>query len=187
MEALRSLEQGWRLRGVLRHFGVHEFDGASHSDVRLNHRARACVGGRSKRGQDGQALGRSRGGFTTKIHAKSDASGGIIAFDLTGGEASDGRHFETLLDIGPDIEPRAAICDKGYASKANREAARARGIAPVISHKANEKNKPAFFARTLYKVLIPEEAAPQFRDDAAPRNGMMPPPDSEMIAPPITE
>jgi hypothetical protein len=36
-------------------------------------------------------------------------------------------------------------------------------------------------------VLIPEEAAPQFLDDAAPRNGMMPPPDSEMIAPPITE
>ena len=105
----RSLEQGWRLRGVLRHARVDELDGASHSDVRLHHRARACVGGRGKRGQDGQALGRSRGGFTTKIHAKSDASGDIIAFDLTGGEASDGRHFETLLDIGPDIQPRAAI------------------------------------------------------------------------------
>ena len=37
------------------------------------------------------------------------------------------------------------------------------------------------------RLLIPEEAAPQFLDDAAPRNGMMPPPDSEMIAPPITE
>ena len=36
-------------------------------------------------------------------------------------------------------------------------------------------------------MLIPEEAAPQFLDDAAPRNGMMPPADSEMIAPPITE
>lgn len=36
-------------------------------------------------------------------------------------------------------------------------------------------------------VLIPEEAAPQFRDDCAPRNGMMPPPNSEMISPPITE
>jgi hypothetical protein len=36
----------------------------------------------------------------------------------------------------------------------------------------------------LRRVLIPEEAAPQFLDDAAPRNGMMPPPDSEMIAPP---
>ena len=113
---------------------------------------RAHVSAAGARGQEGQALGRSRGGFTTKIHAKSDASGDIIAFDLTGGEAFDGRHFETLLDIGPDIQPRAVICDKGYASKANRDAARARGIAPVIPHKANEKNKPGFFARTLYKA-----------------------------------
>ena len=88
----------------------------------------------------------------TEIPDTPVASGDIIAFDLTGGEASDGRHFETLLDIGPDIQPRAAICDKGYASKANREAARARGVAPVIPHKANEKDKPAFFARTLYKA-----------------------------------
>ena len=36
-------------------------------------------------------------------------------------------------------------------------------------------------------LLIPEEAVPYFRDNAAPLNGMMPPPDSEMIAPPITE
>src|SRR3984885_13361682 len=147
-----STEQGRRFRSILRRACVHELHGASPSDVRLHRRARACVGGRSKGGQEGQALGRSRGGFTTKIHAKSDASGDIIAFDLTGGEAFDGRHFETLLDIGPDIQPRAVICDKGYASKANRDAARARGIAPVIPHKANEKNKPGFFARTLYKA-----------------------------------
>jgi transposase len=107
---------------------------------------------RVQKGQEHQALGRSRGGFTTKIHPKSDASGDIIAFDLTGGEAADAPHFETLLDIGPDIQPRAAICDKGYASKANRAAARARGIAPVIPHKSNEKDKPKFFARTLYKA-----------------------------------
>ena len=42
-------------------------------------------------------------------------------------------------------------------------------------------------ARALPGMLILEEAAPQFRDDAAPRNGMMPPPDLEIIAPPITE
>jgi len=107
---------------------------------------------RRKRGQQGQALGRSRGGFTTKIHGKSDSSGNLIAFDLTGGEASDARHFDILLDIGPDITLRAAIADKGYSSKANRAAARARGIAPVIPHKANEKDKPAFFAKTLYKA-----------------------------------
>jgi Transposase DDE domain len=94
--------------------------------VFLQRRRGDCDGARrSKGGQEGQALGRSRGGFTTKIHAKSDASGDIIAFDLTGGEAPDARHFDVLLDIGPDIQPRAVICDKGYASKANREAARA--------------------------------------------------------------
>ena len=109
--------------------------------------------------QNGQALGRSRGGFTTKIHAKADSCGNLIGFDLTGGEASDGRHFETLMNIGPDIAPRAIVADKGYASKANRAAARARGIAPVIPHKANEKNKPAFFAKTIYKARARIEQA----------------------------
>ncbi|TAN02694.1 MAG: hypothetical protein EPN45_11120 [Rhizobiaceae bacterium] len=86
------------------------------------------------------------------MHAKADNSGDIIAFDLTGGQVSDTTRFETLLNIGPDITPRAALGDKGYSSKANRAAARARGIAPVIPHKANEKNRPAFFAKTLYKA-----------------------------------
>ena len=72
--------------------------------------------------------------------------------DLTGGQVADTTRFETLLNIGPDITPRAALGDKGYSSKANRAAARTRGIAPVIPHKANEKNAPAFFAKTLYKA-----------------------------------
>ena len=66
---------------------------------------RACIGGRRKRGQQGQALGRSRGGFSTKIHLKTDFDGLPIAFDLTGGEAADSPHFETLMDIGPDVRP----------------------------------------------------------------------------------
>ena len=153
MEALRSLEQGWRLRGLLRHARVDELDGASHSDVRLHRRARACVGGRSKGGQEGQALGRSRGGFTTKIHAKSDASGDIIAFDLDRRRSfrrASLRNPARHRTRHPSLAPPSL--DKGYASNANRQTARARGVAPVIPHKANEKNKPAFFARTLYKA-----------------------------------
>lgn len=56
------------------------------------------------------------------------------------------------MDIGPDITPRVALGDKGYSSKSNRLAARARGIAPVIPYKANEKNKPTYFAKILYKA-----------------------------------
>ena len=137
---------------LLRHVGRDEHIGPFDPDVRFHHCARSCLGRRRKRGQQGQALGRSRGGFTTKIHAKADNSGGIIAFDLTGGQVADTTRFETLLNIGPDITPRAALGDKGYSSKANRAAARTRGIAPVIPHKANEKNAPAFFAKTLYKA-----------------------------------
>ena len=60
--------------------------------------------------------------------------------------------FEVLLDLGPDLTPRAAVGDKGYASRANRAAARERGIAPVIPYKANETNRPAFFAKALYRA-----------------------------------
>jgi transposase len=102
-------------------------------------------------GQQGQALGRSRGGFSTKIHLKTDFDGHPLAFDLTGGEKGDAPHFPVLLGLGPDIDPRAAVGDKGYASKANRKAARDRGSFPVIPHKDNQKQKPAFFAKTLYK------------------------------------
>jgi len=152
METLRPAKQGRCVRGILRYFGLNEHIGASHPDVRFHNCAGACLGGGRKGGQHDQALGRSRGGFTTKIHAKSDASGALIGFDLTGGETADAPHFVTLLGIGPDIAPRAAIGDKGYSSKTNRAAARARGIAPVIPHKSNEKAKPAFFARVLYKA-----------------------------------
>ncbi len=86
---------------------------ASRADVRQHHHPCACLGGRGKGGQQGQALGRSRGGFGAKIHLKCDFEGLPLDFHLTGGEASDSRQFETLLDIGPDVTPRAVMADKG--------------------------------------------------------------------------
>lgn len=50
------------------------------------------------------------------------------------------------------MKPRTIICKKGYASKANRDAARRRWNAPVSHCKANEKNILAFFSKTLYKA-----------------------------------
>ena len=101
----------------------------------------------AKRGQHDQALGRSRGGFSTKVHLKTDFGGLPIAFHLTGGEASDSRNFETLLDIGPDINPRAALGDKGYNSKSNREAARQRGISRQSRIDPTPKTCPPSFQK----------------------------------------
>ena len=82
-----------------------------------------------------------------------------MAFHLTGGEASDSRNFEILLDLGPDIAPRAAITDKGYDAKANRDGARKRGICPVIPYKSNAIDRPAFFPKILYKARARIEQA----------------------------
>ena len=83
---------------------------------------------------------------------KTDFGGLPIAFHLTGGEASDSRNFETLLDIGPDINPRAALGNKGYDSKSNREAARLRGICPAIPYRSKTKDMPIFFPKAVYKT-----------------------------------
>jgi transposase len=106
----------------------------------------------AKGGQENQALGRSRGGFGTKIHIKCDQDGLPLDFHLTENEASDTRQFEILLEIGPDATPRCVVADKGYDAKANRDAARKRGIVPVIPHRSNAKDRPKFFPKILYKA-----------------------------------
>ena len=74
-----------------------------------------------------------------------------MGFELTGGEASDGPQFATLMGIGPDDPPRAVVCDKGYDSDANRALARERGTLPVIPYRSNRKHIPERFARALYR------------------------------------
>ena len=151
VEAVLATEPQRCVRGLSRRAGSNEPDGSPAPDVRQHRGAGPCLGRWRKRGQEGQALGRSRGGFSTKIHLKTDFDGLPLAFHLTGGEASDSRQFETLLDIGPDVRPRAALTDKGYDAKSNRGAARRRGISPVIPHRSTNSDKPAFFPKTLYR------------------------------------
>src|SRR5919107_3246327 len=152
LEALLAPEPSGRVRSFLRRPRRNQPHRAPGSDARLHHRAGARLGGRGKRGQQDQALGRSRGGFSTKIHLKVDLGGLPLAFHLTEGQASDSPQFEVLLDLGPDITPRAAVGDKGYDSKANRSAARQRSICPVIPVKSSARNRPRFFPKTLYRA-----------------------------------
>ncbi len=151
LEAVLAFEPGGCVRGLLRRLGGSEQDRSLGADVRLHHRTGPCLGRRRKRGQSRQALGRSRGGFSTKIHLKTDWNGDPLGFCLTAGEASGSPQFETLLDVGPDITPRAAVGDKGYDAKANRQVARSRGICPAIPYRTTTKEKPKFFPKALYR------------------------------------
>src|SRR4051812_34603606 len=83
---------------------------------------------------------------------KVDLDGLPLAFHLTEGQASDSPQFEVLLDLGPDITPRAAVGDKGYDSKRKRSAARERSICPVIPFRSSAKTRPMFFPKALYRA-----------------------------------
>jgi hypothetical protein len=77
-----------------------------------------------KRGlQDQEALGRSRGGFSTKIHALCDGKGRPLGFTITPGQAHDIKGFTMLLRIIDD-KIDALLADKGYDGDAVRRSQR---------------------------------------------------------------
>jgi transposase len=81
-----------------------------------------------------QAIGRSRGGLTTKIHMIVDALGNPVAVSLTPGQQSDLSQAAPLLE---DVEPEAFLADKAYDADALIEVLADRSITAVIPSKAN--------------------------------------------------
>jgi transposase len=94
-----------------------------------------------------QAIGRSRGGLSTKIHTLVDALGNPVGFHLTGGQAHDLVGADELL---PEMEADMLIADKAFdADKRVIELLAAAGKSAVIPPKANRK-LPRKFDRHLY-------------------------------------
>src|SRR3546814_9135691 len=81
----------------------------------------ASLRGRAKKGdQDAQGLGRSRGGFTTKLHARCDGQGRPLCFVLTPGQAHDVQGFGPLFRMLAE-RVDALLADKGYDADAIRD------------------------------------------------------------------
>ena len=88
---------------------------------------------RAKKNGADQALGRSRGGFSTKIHAATLDENCAVALHLTAGQAHDGRQFEALYEsLDPDNVLEFAALDKGYDADRIRERLSLDGIEAVI-------------------------------------------------------
>src|SRR5699024_6558046 len=97
---------------------------------------------------DDHAIGRSRGGLSTKIHAVVDGNRRPLVLLLGAGQAGDAPMFENLLNAirvekrgcgAARTRPDAALADKAYSSKAIRAYLRARGIKCVIPEKEDQK------------------------------------------------
>ena len=82
-----------------------------------------------KGGQAEQALGRSRGGFSTKIHITVDGLGYPLRLQLTAGQASDIGQAAALIDgfVFDNL-----IADKGYAAQYFVDQVNEAGAQPVI-------------------------------------------------------
>ncbi|WP_440870591.1 IS5 family transposase [Thiocystis violacea] len=113
-------------------------------------RAHQHRAGAQKKGE--QAIGRSKGGLSTKIHARTDALGNPTGFYLTGGRASDLVGADYLL-VG--LEAEALLADKAYdADERVLEVLKASGTVAVIPPKRNrlvqrEYDKELYKARHL--------------------------------------
>ena len=119
---------------------------------------------------DGEALGRSRGGLTSKIHLAVDGRGLPMSILLTPGQAGDNPQLLPLLDEisvrrdgpgRPRKRPDRVVADKAYSHPSTRRALRRRGIAHSIPEKRDQRahrrtrgsagGRPPKFDRDRYK------------------------------------
>ena len=103
---------------------------------------------RAARGQKSQAIGISRGGRTTRIHALTDGLGRPVAFPSTGGQAADRRAAEALLQGLP--RKALVMADRAYDTNAVRQQIETQGAVPSIPPKRTRICKSCF-SPVLYR------------------------------------
>jgi transposase len=118
------------------------------ADDRLDPRQGAPLGLGRKRGEQKQAIGRSRGGRNTKIHALADAKGRLLSLLLSGGQAHDCPPAQRL--IRRTKPAKKLLGDTAYDSAELRQWLQDRGTKPVVPNRSNRK-QPFSFDRKAYK------------------------------------
>jgi transposase len=119
-----------------------------YADDRLHPRQSASLGLGRKKGEQNQAIGRSRGGRNTKIHAIADAKGRLLSILLSGGEAHDCPPAKRL--IRRTKAARKLLGDKAYDSAELRQWLEDRGTKAVVPNRSNRK-QPFSFDKKSYK------------------------------------
>ena len=109
---------------------------------------------------ENEALGRSQGGFSTKVHLRAEGGGKLITLALTPGQRHEAAVFPQLMAQGsvkgakgrPRLRPQRVVGDKGYSSRAIRRYARQHGIRTTIPRKVNECRKGRLTGRSTSSV-----------------------------------
>jgi transposase len=94
-------------------------------------------------------LGRSRGGFSSKIHAITTTEGKPLHIILTPGQNHDSTEAEHLIEHATG---KAVVADAGYDSDAIIKSVRDRGMKPVIAMNPTRKYNRRRKSRRLYRL-----------------------------------
>ncbi len=93
-------------------------------------RAHRCASGQLPQSEENDelaALGRSRGGYSTKLHVMVDRNGILLSVIATGGQRNESTEFDNLMGHLPlslrqhNKRPEAIAGDKGYSSSSIRQ------------------------------------------------------------------
>ena len=100
-----------------------------------------------------EALGRSRGGFSTKLHLRTEGGGKPLVVVLSPGQHHESRFVPALLERGavkrlgpgrPRLRPRRVAGDKGFSYRRVRAYLRRRGIGALIPTRSDQRRLPHF-------------------------------------------
>ncbi len=100
-------------------------------------------------------MGRSRGGFSTKVHALVDTKGRPLHVEITPGQQHDSTVAATIIEN--HARGKAFIADTAYDSDAIRAQLRAKQIKAVIHANPTRKKKPRLDRRRYrerYRVEV---------------------------------
>jgi transposase len=111
------------------------------ADARCDACKGAPLGSGRKRGADAQAIGRSRGGRTTKIHLAVDEEGRPRRLIVRPGHRGDAPVAAELIG---EFSPALCLADAAYDSDAIRALLISRGGTPVIPNNPTRKRKHPF-------------------------------------------
>jgi transposase len=104
-----------------------------------------------EKGARDNALGKSRGGFSTKIHALVDTLGKPLHIELTGGQRHEASVAEQLID---HARGTYFLADTAYDGERIRQALNARGMEAVIRPHPSRSTAPEY-DKLLYKERHP--------------------------------
>jgi hypothetical protein len=116
-----------------------------------------------------QAISRSRGGLTSKVHLLTDALGYPVRLVVTGGERNDVTQTPALL---PPWSGTQVICDRGHDADWWRERLQAAGHEPVVPGRRNRRARPPTMPRSIKRATSSRAPSPGSSPPAASPPGM---------------